>query len=488
MPDRPSGNASLRSEFSTRRAAPARSSFIRSSASPTSIPPPGDLRPIAEIRRAVCTASIFGVDVNPTAVWLCELRLWLSVVIEHEEEDPFSGCPPLPNLDHNIRVGDTLAVPPAFAPLTYHSWGGAPWGLTRTPSTDRPATGRAALPPLPVTPTPSPHRTATLRARYAALSGPRKLAAARRLDTAERAHALATLDRTLAPPPPRPRRSPPSPARPRPLRHASTPRSHCHRSARHTPHRPPGNGPPPHRPRQRGSPPVRFSPGTSPMWQASTGLTLCSETRPGCALMRSPRDTRDALRTHYASARNAPWAAGATLARAGQGFAAQTDLAAPFTERALALTRPHGVPRLPPPRQTLAHPQRRWPARAPYRSRRRAHPRRLVRRPGRLRRGHLPLPPGRPPPPLPHVPHLRRSAPASTPAAVTFDPDPARPTGPGEPLAHSPAGRPPRLQRTPNRRPPARRYHPSPALPWASSLATTPPSSSTSITSTAPTL
>ncbi len=47
----------------------------------------GDSRGIAECRRAVLTRSIFGVDVNPTAVWLCELRLWLSVVIESGESD-----------------------------------------------------------------------------------------------------------------------------------------------------------------------------------------------------------------------------------------------------------------------------------------------------------------------------------------------------------------------------------------------------------------
>ena len=42
----------------------------------------GDLRPVSVRRRAVLTRSIFGVDITPTAVWLCELRLWLSVVIE----------------------------------------------------------------------------------------------------------------------------------------------------------------------------------------------------------------------------------------------------------------------------------------------------------------------------------------------------------------------------------------------------------------------
>src|SRR5437764_9357921 len=68
----------------------------------------GDDRGVSAIRRDVLTRSIFGVDINPTAVWLCELRLWLSVVIESDESDPASVLP-LPNLDRNIRVGDALS-------------------------------------------------------------------------------------------------------------------------------------------------------------------------------------------------------------------------------------------------------------------------------------------------------------------------------------------------------------------------------------------
>ena len=40
-------------------------------------------------------------------MWLCELRLWLSVVIESADDD-IRGVLPLPNLDRNIRVGDSL--------------------------------------------------------------------------------------------------------------------------------------------------------------------------------------------------------------------------------------------------------------------------------------------------------------------------------------------------------------------------------------------
>ena len=68
----------------------------------------GDTRDSSTLRRAVLTRSIYGVDLNPTAVWLCELRLWLSVVIESGERDPIAVLP-LPNLDRNIHVGDALA-------------------------------------------------------------------------------------------------------------------------------------------------------------------------------------------------------------------------------------------------------------------------------------------------------------------------------------------------------------------------------------------
>ena len=118
----------------------------------------GDSRDASAVRRDVLTRSIYGVDVNPTAVWLCELRLWLSVAIESTESDP-AAVLPLPNLDRNIRVGDSLSGR-AFGddePL-------------RKPS--------AAL--------------RTLRLRYANASGTRKDALARQLDRAERERALSS--------------------------------------------------------------------------------------------------------------------------------------------------------------------------------------------------------------------------------------------------------------------------------------------------------
>lgn len=49
--------------------------------------------------------SLYGVDVNASAVDIAKLRLWLSLVVE---EDNFNDIKPLPNLDYKIRTGDSL--------------------------------------------------------------------------------------------------------------------------------------------------------------------------------------------------------------------------------------------------------------------------------------------------------------------------------------------------------------------------------------------
>jgi hypothetical protein len=286
----------------------------------------GDPRPLADRRQAALTRSIFGVDVNPTAVWLCELRLWLSVVVERDVADPHA-VPALPNLDHNVRVGDTLAVPPGLELLTRHTWGGAPWG---TP------------PPVPRPPAPAISHLTTLRARYAALSGPRKVAAARRLDTAERAAAVAALDRALST-----------------LRHARADALTAARARDLFGERP--------------HPPAaaraylatlraavrtltarrRAVTGGSALpfgfaWHfadaaADHGFDLVLGNPPWVRPHALPPDARASLRAHYASTRTPSWTDGARLAHAGPGFGQQVDLAALFTERALALTRPGGV-------------------------------------------------------------------------------------------------------------------------------------------------
>lgn len=56
---------------------------------------------------AVLSQNLFGVDLNPAAVRLAELRLWLAIVARDTAEDP-AEVAPLPNLDSLIRVGDSL--------------------------------------------------------------------------------------------------------------------------------------------------------------------------------------------------------------------------------------------------------------------------------------------------------------------------------------------------------------------------------------------
>jgi len=48
--------------------------------------------------------SVYGVDVDPFAVNIARLRLWLSLAVDFEGDSP----PPLPNLDFKIETGDSL--------------------------------------------------------------------------------------------------------------------------------------------------------------------------------------------------------------------------------------------------------------------------------------------------------------------------------------------------------------------------------------------
>ena len=65
----------------------------------------------AAARRAVLRRSLFGVDLDPMAVRLAELRLWLAVVADDPADGP-AGVRPLPNLDSLVRQGDSLLEPP----------------------------------------------------------------------------------------------------------------------------------------------------------------------------------------------------------------------------------------------------------------------------------------------------------------------------------------------------------------------------------------
>ena len=64
----------------------------------------------ASATRAVVRGNLFGVDRNPNAVRLTELRLWLAVIQADASEEP-EQVAPLPNLDALVRQGDSVIDP-----------------------------------------------------------------------------------------------------------------------------------------------------------------------------------------------------------------------------------------------------------------------------------------------------------------------------------------------------------------------------------------
>ena len=66
-----------------------------------------DARAVYDKKLEVIQRNLYGVDVDPFAVNIARLRLWLSLTVEFEGEVP----PPLPNLAFKIEVGDSLTGP-----------------------------------------------------------------------------------------------------------------------------------------------------------------------------------------------------------------------------------------------------------------------------------------------------------------------------------------------------------------------------------------
>jgi hypothetical protein len=279
----------------------------------------GDPRDVVEVRRDVLTRSIFGVDRNPFAVWLCELRLWLSMVIESDRDDPAS-IPPLPNLDHHIRVGDALSGQ-SLAPVTH------PATVSRRGTTEASKRGAAAI--------------ARLRARYVRASGPRKQSLGRALDRAERARAISIIDSALQSSAAK-RRDLISALRCRDLfgerRRVSAADAAAIarlkrevqglRAARRTV--------------EGGTLPFSFATHFADAAGAG-GFDVILGNPPWVRIHRIPAATRASLRSQFAVFRDRGWTRGAELAHAGAGFASQVDLAALFVERALELIRDGGV-------------------------------------------------------------------------------------------------------------------------------------------------
>jgi hypothetical protein len=265
----------------------------------------GDARPMDAIRREVLSRSIFGVDVNPTAVWLCQLRLWLSIVVD-SRDDP-ATVRPLPHLDRNVRAGDALSGP-GFA--------------------DALAGGGPAL--------------RLLRERYVRSSGSRKATLGRQLDREERRLAIAAawseLERISAE-----RRDLLVARRGRDLfgdryapsrierEQAAALRAASVRVRRRI------------RAARAGGPlPFAFAAHFADV-AAEGGFSLVIGNPPWVRPHHVDPRTRETLRRDYVVARAAPWLAGAIAAGAGKGFSGQADLAAIFVERSLRLLSREGA-------------------------------------------------------------------------------------------------------------------------------------------------
>ncbi|MGC1377571.1 MAG: TaqI-like C-terminal specificity domain-containing protein, partial [Anaerolineales bacterium] len=66
-----------------------------------------DAAKIYDRKLEIIQNNLYGVDLDPFAVNIARLRLWLSLIVDYEGETP----PPLPNLDFKIEPGDSLTAP-----------------------------------------------------------------------------------------------------------------------------------------------------------------------------------------------------------------------------------------------------------------------------------------------------------------------------------------------------------------------------------------
>ena len=267
----------------------------------------GEAGSIAASRRRVLMSSIFGVDLNPMAVWLCEMRLWLSIVIESDESDPMRVAP-LPNLDRHIRVGDSLS-------------GGAFDNRVRFGG------GR---------------RLTSLRNRYMRASGQRKRTLARAMDREERDAAINVLHRERARLTAM-RKEALLSVRARDLfgerhspdRDARADLAGLRWGIRETTRRET-------RLRAGAALPFSFAAHFSDV-AAAGGFDLVIGNPPWVRIHQFANPSKERLRREFAVYRNAAWEAGAAAAGAGRGFAAQVDMAALFVERSCELLRPVGT-------------------------------------------------------------------------------------------------------------------------------------------------
>jgi type I restriction-modification system DNA methylase subunit len=60
-----------------------------------------------DLKRSFIERALYGVDIQSEAVRICELRLWLSLMVDYQREAG-EAVPTLPNLSYRVRVGDSL--------------------------------------------------------------------------------------------------------------------------------------------------------------------------------------------------------------------------------------------------------------------------------------------------------------------------------------------------------------------------------------------
>jgi hypothetical protein len=63
---------------------------------------------IFDRKKEIIKKSLYGVEVKEWAVWICQLRLWLSLFVDAPDEIKNSLEPILPSLDFKVRQGDSL--------------------------------------------------------------------------------------------------------------------------------------------------------------------------------------------------------------------------------------------------------------------------------------------------------------------------------------------------------------------------------------------
>lgn len=67
-----------------------------------------------DLKKQIIEDCLYGVDIQEQAVQICELRLWLSLVVDYEVDESLPlherilSIEPLPNLTFRVRVGDSL--------------------------------------------------------------------------------------------------------------------------------------------------------------------------------------------------------------------------------------------------------------------------------------------------------------------------------------------------------------------------------------------